>query len=145
MLFAGSLHENLLLADPLASFESVVQACKLAGIHGTIEALPRGYATEVGERGAGLSGGQRQRIAIARALLKRPRILVFDEATASLDAPLADEIAATIHALRPRHDRLHHPSGAADAEARSRHPARSRGGGTGRPEAKGHATAVETV
>ena len=102
VLFAGTLHDNLLLADPLASFASVVQACKLAGIHATIEALPQGYATDVGERGAGLSGGQRQRIAIARALLKRPRILVFDEATASLDAPLADEIAATIHGLRGR-------------------------------------------
>ena len=100
MLFSGTLYDNLILANPHASFERVVQACKLAEIHDTIEQLPEGYQTRIGEHGVGLSGGQKQRIAIARALLKRPRILIFDEATSSLDAPTSEQFAKTVNRLK---------------------------------------------
>lgn len=99
-LFCGTVLENLLLAEPSASFDAVVVACRLAEIHTTLLALPAGYRTPVGERGCGLSGGQKQRLAIARALLRRPRMLLFDEATSSLDPEVAAGIAATIARLR---------------------------------------------
>lgn len=102
VLFSGTVFDNLLLANPYASFEQVQQACRMAEVHEVIEGLPKGYQTEIGERGAGLSGGQKQRIAIARALLKNPRVLVFDEATSALDAPTAEAFARTINALRGR-------------------------------------------
>lgn len=100
VLFSGTIYDNLALANPHASFEQLIQACKMAEIHTTIEALPRGYQTPIGERGAGLSGGQKQRLAIARALLKRPKVLIFDEATSALDAETAEHFAKTINALK---------------------------------------------
>jgi len=100
MLFSGTLYENLLAANPNAAFQDVVQACKIAEIHDVIEKLPKGYNTEIGEHGVGLSGGQKQRVAIARAVLKRARVLVFDEATSNLDASTADQFAATINQLK---------------------------------------------
>jgi subfamily B ATP-binding cassette protein HlyB/CyaB len=102
VLFAGTLLENLQLANPTATFDEVVSVCRMAEIHQVIERLPRGYETEIGERGAGLSGGQRQRLSIARALLKRPRVLLFDEATSNLDQDATDGIVETINALRGR-------------------------------------------
>jgi len=98
-LFSGTIYENLILANPQATFDDVVQACKLAEIHQTIEQLPQGYQTEIGEHGVGLSGGQKQRIAIGRAMLKRPKVLIFDEATSNLDNETAEQFARTVNLL----------------------------------------------
>jgi subfamily B ATP-binding cassette protein HlyB/CyaB len=102
VLFSGTLYDNLALAQPHAGFGEIAEACRLAEIHDFIQGLPQGYQTPVGERGAGLSGGQKQRIAIARALLRRAPILVFDEATASLDRDTAEALGRTISRLRGR-------------------------------------------
>ena len=86
ILFSGTIRENILYGDPTADDEAVAAAAEAANALEFIALLPNGFDTEVGERGAFLSGGQRQRITIARAFLKDPRILVFDEATSSLDS-----------------------------------------------------------
>jgi subfamily B ATP-binding cassette protein HlyB/CyaB len=102
VLFAGTLYDNLAMARPHASFDEIIAACKAAEIHEVIDQLPDGYRTEIGERGTGLSGGQRQRIAIARALLKNPKVLIFDEAVSNLDQQTAEHFARTINTLKGR-------------------------------------------
>jgi ATP-binding cassette, subfamily B, bacterial len=84
-VFNGTLMENLLYGNPHATAEQVYEACKVAQAHDFILQMPKGYATIVGERGVRLSGGQRQRLGIARALIMDPDVLIFDEATSSLD------------------------------------------------------------
>lgn len=100
VIFSGTIYDNLILANPHASFEQIIQACQLAEIHQTIEKLPQGYQTTVGEHGTGLSGGQKQRIAIARALLKQPKVLIFDEAVSNLDQQTAEHLAQTVNKLK---------------------------------------------
>jgi subfamily B ATP-binding cassette protein MsbA len=86
LLFGGTVRENILYGKLDASEEELTSAARSANADSFIQALPKGYDTLVGERGVKLSGGQRQRIAIARAILKNPRILLLDEATSSLDS-----------------------------------------------------------
>jgi len=84
-LFYGTVADNIRLARPEAVLDEVVWAARQAHAHSFIEALPQGYDTPVGERGARLSGGEAQRLALARAFLKDSRLLILDEATANLD------------------------------------------------------------
>ena len=85
-LFNGTVRENLLYAKPEATREELEEACRKANIHDFIAAQPEGYDTVVGNRGLKLSGGEKQRLSIARVLLKDPALLIFDEATSSLDS-----------------------------------------------------------
>lgn len=84
-IFNGTILENLTYGNPTVSFEQVQSACAIAKVGEFVHQLPQGYATVVGERGVRLSGGQRQRLGIARALIVDPDVLIFDEATSSLD------------------------------------------------------------
>jgi ATP-binding cassette subfamily B protein len=84
-LFSGTVWDNIKYSKPEATFEEIITAAKIANAHDFITQLPNGYDTKVGEKGHSLSGGERQRVSIARAVLNDPKILILDEATASVD------------------------------------------------------------
>ena len=106
VLFNESLRYNIAYARPDASREDIEHAARLANIHNFINGLPQGYETIVGERGLKLSGGEKQRVAIARAILKDPRILVFDEATSSLDSHSEQAILEALRKAAAHHTTL---------------------------------------
>ena len=99
VLFNDTIYYNIHYGRPDATHEDVVAAAKMAQIHEFIVSLPQGYDSVVGERGLKLSGGEKQRIAIARAVLKDPKIMVFDEATSALDTHTEKEIQASLRKL----------------------------------------------
>lgn len=106
VLFNESLYYNLAYARPNASREEIVEAVRIAQLHDFISSLPDGYDTVVGERGLKLSGGEKQRVAIARAILKGSRILVFDEATSSLDSASEQAILRALNDASANHTTL---------------------------------------
>ena len=103
VLFNQSIFENIRYGDPQASDDDVLQAIRLAHLEEFIAQLPQGSATVVGERGLKLSGGEKQRVAIARTILKRPPILVFDEATSSLDSKSERSILSALQEISEGH------------------------------------------
>jgi ATP-binding cassette subfamily B protein len=106
VLFNDTLYYNIAYGRPDASREDIFEAARLAQIHDFIQSLPQGYDTLVGERGLKLSGGEKQRVAIARAMLKQPRILVFDEATSSLDSQSEQAILEALERVAQDHTTL---------------------------------------
>src|SRR5438105_1499900 len=108
VLFSGTIRENILYGDVDASEENVVQAAQSANAHDFIRGLPKGYDTQIGERGVTLSVGQRQRIAIARVLWKNPRILILDEATSNIDSESESLIQDALHKLAQRSTMIVH-------------------------------------
>ncbi|MGB5277090.1 MAG: ABC transporter ATP-binding protein/permease [Gammaproteobacteria bacterium] len=106
VLFNQSIYHNIHYANQKATMEDIIEAARVANIHEFIQSLPDGYETIVGERGLKLSGGEKQRIAIARVILKNPRILVFDEATSSLDSRSEQSILASLKQVARQHTTL---------------------------------------
>jgi ATP-binding cassette subfamily B multidrug efflux pump len=106
VLFSGSVAENIRYGNPQASDEEMIAAAQAAQAHAFIMALPRGYDTHVAERGVNLSGGQKQRLAIARALLTKPKILILDDSTSSVDVETETKIQDALERLPQRPTRL---------------------------------------
>jgi ATP-binding cassette subfamily B protein len=106
VLFNESIFYNLQYANPAASKEQIIAAAKTANIHNFIEQLPLGYDTLVGERGLKLSGGEKQRVAIARVILKNPKVLIFDEATSALDTQSEQVILSALKQAAKNHTTL---------------------------------------
>ena len=101
MLFKGSIIENLRWGDPNAAEEEIVEACKMAAAHDFIMSFPDGYETDLGQGGCNVSGGQKQRLCIARALLKKPKILILDDSTSAVDTATDERIRKAFREYLP--------------------------------------------
>ena len=101
MLFSGTIRENLRWGDPDATDEELVEACRLAQADEFIRSFPNGYDTHIEQGGTNVSGGQRQRLCIARALLKKPKILILDDSTSAVDTHTDALIRAGFRAYIP--------------------------------------------
>lgn len=99
VLFSGTVYENIAYGRPGATLEEAIEAAKTANAHEFVSKWEKGYDTVLGERGMRLSGGQKQRLAIARAVLKNPRILILDEATSALDAESESLVTEALNRL----------------------------------------------
>jgi len=106
VLFNDTIYNNILYAKPDATEDDVYKAAKMANIHHFIKELPEGYNSIVGERGLKLSGGEKQRVAIARVIISQPHIMVFDEATSSLDSKSEQTILQSLGEISQRHTTL---------------------------------------
>ena len=99
VLFSGTIRENLLWGDPGADEETLMAACRAACADEFIERLPRGLDTDLGQGGVNVSGGQKQRLCIARALLKKPKVLIFDDSTSAVDTATEAKIRSALAQL----------------------------------------------
>ena len=97
VLFSGTIKDNLKWGDANASDEEIMQACKYAQAHDFIMSFPDQYDTELGQGGVNLSGGQKQRLCIARALLKKPKIIILDDSTSAVDTATDSLIRKALH------------------------------------------------
>ena len=117
-LFGGTIAENVSFFDPEASLEDIIAACQMAAIHEDIVRMPMGYQSRVGDMGSGLSGGQKQRVVLARALYRRPKLLVLDEATSHLDMERESLVNLAVDALAVTRLIITHRQETADATHR---------------------------
>ncbi|MEP7129363.1 MAG: ATP-binding cassette domain-containing protein, partial [Chitinophagales bacterium] len=105
-LFSGSIRENLLFVNPAATDEDIMDALQKASCQNLLSRAPNGIESVIGEGGVKVSGGEKQRLSIARAILRKPKLMVFDEATSALDSLTEEEITDTIRLVSKNHQQI---------------------------------------